>query len=93
MPADPALHVELERLADVAHREIEACRGSAATPYSAAARAACAAITARLVEAGVQQVIAEWATTDWIVAHTMGATVWECVERADYHAELGLIRP
>lgn len=93
MPADPALHVELERLADVAHREIEACRGSAATPYSAEAREACAAITARLVEAGVNRTIAEWATTYWIVGHTMGATVWSCVEDAGYYAELGLIRP
>lgn len=95
MPVDAILHNELERLADVARHEIEASPGtSVADPFSPEAREACAAITTRLVEAGVDRVIAEWATTYWIVgSRHFGHGVWQCKEQADYHAELGLIRP
>jgi hypothetical protein len=95
MPADHALHIELERLADVANHEIEVCAtGSAADAFSLAAREACAAITERLVRAGVDRRVAEWATTVWICGgRRYIGSVWECKEHADYYAELGLIQP
>lgn len=78
---DPAaLHNELERLADVARGEIEASRGSVADGFSVEAREACAAITARLVEAGVEQGLAELGTTAWVLMPRR--PVLECVERA-----------
>jgi hypothetical protein len=94
MPADHGLHVELERLADVAHHEIEASAGSVADGFSQEAREACAAITARLIAAGVDRTIAEWATTIWICGgYKYEGSVWACKEKADYYAELGLITP
>lgn len=91
---DVVLHNELEQLADVARHEIDASPGgSAADRFSPEAREACAAITVRLVEAGVERVVAEWATTYWIVGgRQFGHSVWSCVESAEYYAELGLIR-
>lgn len=91
----PAVLIELERLADIAHHEIEASNtGSAADGFSPEAREACAAITARLIAAGVDQTIAEWATTVWICGgYRFERGVWGCVERAEEYANLGLIKP
>lgn len=78
---DPAvLHNELENLADVVRHEINASRGPVADLFSLDARELCAVITARLVRAGVERRVAEFATTAWaLMPH---ASVLECVEKA-----------
>jgi hypothetical protein len=86
------LHNELERLAAVARHEIDAS-DTGVKPFPPEARAAYQAITARLIQAGYQQTIAEWATSCWVVGYQVGASVADCVAMAERHAELGLIRP
>jgi hypothetical protein len=94
MPEDIAvLHNDLERLADIAQHEIAASKGSVHTRFSPEARAAYEAITAHLIAAGYDRVIAEWATTCWVVGYQVGASVRDCVAMAEQFAELGLIHP
>jgi hypothetical protein len=86
---DPApLHNELETLADAARQEIEASRGSVADGFSVEARELCAAITARLVVAGVGVRLAELATTAWVLMAGR-RSVLECVEIARAEEERG----
>lgn len=77
---EAVLHNELERLADIARHEIDASRGSVAERWSRDASEATAAITARLIRAGVEPELAQMATTAWIVLR--GRPVLECLEKA-----------
>ena len=67
------LHNELEALADVARGEIDACRGSVSDPASPESRAAGAAITARLVDAGLPLGLAQDAVTAWYILARPGS--------------------
>jgi hypothetical protein len=86
------LHNDLERLAAVARHEIDAS-DTGVKPFPPEARSAYQAITARLIQAGYNRTIAEWATSCWVVGYQVGASVADCVAMAERHAELGLIRP
>lgn len=95
MDLNPAEQNELERLADTARHEIETqAWTSVSEPFTGEARAALAAMTERLVAAGVDRKVAEWATTIWICGgQQQGWTVARCLEQAEYYAEIGLIQP